>query len=216
MSTYSLIDLLTLISPILILIGVLIGFLKFKKMDSLHRILLFYLLICLSTDLLSRFFSEIYGNNLVLMPFFNLLEFISISIIFIVLLPAKRELILILILTVFSIYFIEFLYLKKPLSGSKTIYSYIFSSLAISFLSIYLYVNQLVNSKIKHKTVNNLNASIMLYFSLKLFFNIPLSFFIFESSDIKYFFWLIFLMNTLVFYGIIAFSLWKSGKIQVK
>ena len=79
MSFYKLLDLFTLSVPIILILGSIAILSVYKFLELKHKILFFYLIICLFSDISSRLYGRIYKNNLIFIILFGLFELILFS-----------------------------------------------------------------------------------------------------------------------------------------
>ena len=75
MTEYSVfIDNFSLILPIITIIGIIIGFFYFKKINSAKRILLYLLIASLGTEILSYISARLFGSNLIFLNTYAIIE----------------------------------------------------------------------------------------------------------------------------------------------
>lgn len=197
--------------PVLLTLGVLTGVYYLKPLDKVHRILVLYLAVCLSVDLLSRVFAKLYGNNLILIPVSGFLELISFSFFYYHVLKNKR---LIPPLVVGALAYI--LYEASGLNvddvaGFQT-YSRVVASFLITVMSIVCFFEWIGSESQMPGNILLLNASNLIFYAFNLICFLPVNFLINVDSDIKFSFWFANFLVTLVFYIVLTFVIWKNGK----
>jgi len=206
-------DALTLASPVILFIGMILGFVYYRRLDALHRWLHFFLIMALLVDIASRILGEVYHNNLILIPIYGLLELLIFTYIyFTFLLRVKYKLwiISIAIVVLFNLYEIfQSLHVDpKDFNSHSRVVDY----LVIVIMSIVFYIHQIATANAKSSSIFFLNTVILLFYSLNLILYLPLNFLINEASDIKFHFWTVSLVLTLIFYISIVRTIWIHGK----
>ncbi|MEM9822200.1 MAG: hypothetical protein AAF985_14050, partial [Bacteroidota bacterium] len=121
--------------------------------------------------------------------------------------------IMIVLLVSYSLYEIIILWEVNP----KDFFclSKVFNSLAIVIMSIVFYIAQIARDHQAKPTFFLLNTIIFAFHSLNLILYLPINFLINENSNIKFYFWSISLVLTLLFYLSIIHILWIHGKNRI-
>lgn len=217
MTFLEILTLFTNLSPIILTIGIFLGIFCYKKVDTLRKILIFYLCVMLLLDLTARYLGEVYGNNLVLIPIYGFSDLTMFSIFYYFLgiknnKKIKLFLILILILSA-AFTFSEVMKVYNLPSSEFESYSKVISTLVIVFLSLGFFLEKIYMKKNISSDMFMLNSGILLYYSLNLIIFLPIDFLI-NGSELKFYFWLVNLVITLTFHTFLITSIWKNGKIQ--
>jgi len=207
--------LLTLFSPLILAIGLCIGFYFYKSLNTIHKSILFYLLLMLVIDLSGRILKFTYGNNLIILPIYSLLELgMFVYFYYKFLFKAKHRLILGLSIVVVLYILWEIVVLKvmEPRqfqSYAKVADNFVIITLALAFF------HEKINIFKESKWDNfRLNAVILVFFSVNMLFFLPINFLINETSGLNHYFWLSNLVITILFYLFLITSIWKNGKIR--
>ena len=209
----ALLDDLTMLSPLILLFGIGLGLFFFSKLEKVHRILLLYLIAAFVVDILSRVLAEFYNNNLILIPIFGLLELLILSWLFFKYLlevQSKWWYVLIGLLVIFNLKEIIFLMDVKP----KDFYchSRVLDSLVIAVMSLVFFIRQINFDDQGKRGFLLLSTIIFAFHSINLILYLPINFLINETSNIKFHFWGLSLVLTLIFYISIIRVLWIHGK----
>lgn len=217
MTFLEILSLFTNLSPIILTIGIFLGIFCYKKVDTLRKILIFYLCVMLLLDLTARYLGEVYGNNLVLIPIYGFSDLTMFSIFYYFLgiknnKKIKLFLILILILSA-AFTFSEVMKVYNLPSSEFESYSKVISTLVIVFLSLGFFLEKIYMKKNISSDMFMLNSGILLFYSLNLIIFLPIDFLI-NGSELKFYFWLVNLVITLTFHTFLITSIWKNGKIQ--
>lgn len=215
MNLYEFADKLTILSPVGLSIGIIGGIYRYSSLSQVYKLITIYLIIALLTDFTSRLLPALDQNNLILLPFFNLLEILIFLRIYYLFFERSRKILLLVITAVFLLAFVADLwqtfFYKDPLSWS---YSCIAESLSLVFLAFLFFFDRIQAYNELKWTTFALNSVILVYFSVKLMFYIPIHFFIHDSSNMKFYFWIAHLLMLIIFYLYLAKSIWKHGRIR--
>ncbi|MNJ97986.1 hypothetical protein D3C87_157440 [compost metagenome] len=215
MTITKIIELLTLFSPTILAIGICVGLYFYKSLNTIHKSIFFYLLLMLVIDISGRVLKFVYGNNLILLPIYSLLELgVFVFFYYKFLFKAKHRLIL--GLSIIAILYIlwEIIVLKEMetrqfQSYAKVIDNFVIITLALGFF------HEKINIFKESKWDNfRLNTIILIFFSINMLFFLPINFLINESTGLKFYFWLSNLVITILFYLFLITSIWKNGRIR--
>lgn len=212
MTFYDFVKLLALFSPVMLLIGVMIGVYKFKYLDIYHRGITIYFVMLLVIDIASRFLHT--GNNLFILLIYSLLELI-IFIYFYYKYVYKRHHILLLVMSFLSITYLiyEIVIFEFETKKFQT-YSKVVDNFTIVML-ILTFFHERINLFKDSKWDNfRLNVVLLVFFSINLVFFLPYNFLINESTDLKFYFWLGIVISTVAFYSYLTHSIWKNGRTR--
>lgn len=208
----------TYLSPAILIAGVFIGLFKYKKLDQVHRILVWYLIASLIVDLTSRYIGLFSTNryNLFLIPLWGFIELFIFSIIYIkMILEIKNKVPLGFILLVHL--FILFELFFSPLIHSRQHYISFGKPLANLIIILYcmIFFYRLVighkNFKKKYSALNNL---IFIFYSINLLLYLFINFLVNEDKLLVTYFWLFNLVSVLLFNLILILIIWRNGKTQ--
>jgi len=212
MSFYEILKLSTLISPLILFIGVGIGIYFYKRLDVIHKSIIYFLFIMLSIDMTGRAI-ESYGNNLIVLLVYSLIEMLLFTFFYYKFL-FKAQHRLIIILSAFALFYIiwEIIILKEIEAKQFQSYAKVADNFVIITLAL-AYFHEKINIYKESKWDNfQLNAVILVFFSINMIFFLPINFLINESSGLKFYFWLGNLIITVLFYAYLTHSIWKNGR----
>jgi hypothetical protein len=215
MGFYELLDLLTWLSPTILLIGSVVGFFRFGTLDGVHRLLTGYLLFELCVDIASRLIGHYGKSNLIVIPFMNLVELLFFLRIYFIWLGRKSLPFVGSVLLIFLVFFVCELYELRmlPVEERQT-YTGILGPFWVVGFSLALFTLSLREPEKMNWQLFSLNAVVLFFFSVKLVFAIPLNFLVNEDSGLSLSFWFAWLFITLFFYIYLIRSLWKNGRIR--
>jgi len=191
---------LTFLSPIILLIGITIGVKKYKVLDIIHKSIVCYFVVMLCVDTTGRIIWITTGNNLIVLPIYSLIEILLFLVFYYKCLFRSRHLSIIGLGIAGILYILwELLQYKSNAkefqSYSKVVDNFIVITLVLAFF--YEKINKFRESKWDNF---KLNAVILAYFSINLIFFLPINFLINETSGLKFYFWLVNLIVTILFY----------------
>jgi hypothetical protein len=210
--------LISLLTPITLLFGILVGSYNFKHLDVSVRFLFFYLVLCLVVDLLYRYFGY-YSHlkyNLFIIPIFAFFELAIFSGLYYRHILKSRSNILVLFIAVALLcIFIELLFINRLLH-QKSFQSYgkVIGDAAILFYCL-MYYWKLFNGSIPIVTEHrNLNVAVLVYFSINLILFLPINFLVNASISIVFLFWVLNLLSLILFYLVLIYLIWRNGKTR--
>jgi hypothetical protein len=62
------------LNPIVLILSFIIGLYTYKRLNDLHKNVLYYLVLMLCVDILGRVLAAIYGANIIVLPLYSLVE----------------------------------------------------------------------------------------------------------------------------------------------
>lgn len=212
MTFYQFLDYLTYLSPALLLTGIGIGMYRYKSLVLSHKMLLLYISVALCTDLTSRVYGHLFGNNLIFIILFSLLELIIFTTLYQFCFFEKKSRTLFLLTLVASGFIVwELGSLHKINPKQFQSYSKVMDAFVILLFTLTYFFQKVGKYKTTQKEQLRLNAAILIFFSLHLLFFLPINFLINVSSGVKFYFWMANLVLTLFFYAFINWEIWKNG-----
>jgi hypothetical protein len=214
MTFVEIVQILNILSPVLLLIGFFMGVYFYKYLDPIYKGVSLYLLLMLCVDFSGRTLKVLYGNNLIVLLVFSLIELTFFLYFFYKFLFKSRHRLIIGLSTLAMLYILYEIVIYKV--DAKQFQSY--AKVADNFVVITLalaFFHERINIYKESKWDNfQLNAVILAFFSINLIFFLPLNFLINESTGLKFYFWLGNLVITLLFYSYLSYSIWKNGRIR--
>jgi hypothetical protein len=211
-------NLIFLTSPIVLLIGIFIGIFIYGHLSKGFRVIVYYLVICLITDLISRYFGS-YSHlkfNLFLIPIFGFLELVVFSTLYYkyILQSKSIPLLLFMILMLLLIVF-EFVFADK-LFNQKSFWSFgkVIADLSIiSFCLLYYW--EVFKGEIEVRDdISFLNATVIVYYSINMILYLFINFLVNENLRIVNVFWMVNLISMISFYLVLIWLIWQDGKTR--
>ena len=204
MSTGQIWSLVSSLSPITLVFGIIVGLWYLRYICDSYRLLVVYLAGAFIMDLLFRYFGfySPLKYNLFLFPIFGFFELSVLSVLYYkyIFKSISKSL---LVFIVFMLLIITFeIFSINKLLQIKTFYSFgkVIADVSIIWFCL-LYYWQVFKGKIPVKSkYGALNAAILIYFSVNLVISLPLNFLVNEKLSVVIFFWVINLISILLFY----------------
>lgn len=208
----------TLISPIILIFGIIIGLYYRKHLDGCFRLLLMYLFIGIITELFSRYFGAISDlkYNLFLIPIYGLLELVLFSLLYykyIIKRKSRRFFVIILILLGLTLVDLSRMGDMFKASNFQS-YGKVIADAGIVLFCLIYYLD-VVKGRIKSTfELNLLNAGSITFFSLNLIIFLAINFLVNAKYNIVMFFWNFNLFVICSYYIIIIYLIWRNGKTR--
>lgn len=214
MDITKIVELLTLFSPTILVIGISIGIYLYKDLNSIYKTITWYLILMLLVDIVSRILGY-YSNNLIVLLVYSLFELLLFIFIYNKYLFRAKHPLMLGVSAIAVLYIVwEIIVLRKIeaqefQSYAKVADNFIIITLALGFF------HEKINVFKESKWDNfRLNAVILIFFSVNMLFFLPINFLINESTGLKFYFWFGNLGITLLFYSFLTYSIWKNGRIR--
>lgn len=204
----------TLLVPLLLLFGIIAGTFYYRYLDKKYQVLVVYLSVCLTVDILSRIAGEMYGNNLIFIVIFSLLELVFFYSYYQIYFFKKNKNIYTVATFIASAYIIYEIFALKDV---EPIDFQPYSKVMCSFIIIIMSINCLfenINREQQDSAIVKLSSVFVIYFSLNLIFFLPVNFLINVTSSVKFYFWFANLLLTFSFYIFLSKEIWKNGSTQ--
>lgn len=194
--------------------GVGIGAYLYRYLEQKYRFLLYYLMICLGTDVLSRIAGELFKNNLIFIIIFSMLELVFFYAFYMLCIFRKKKTIYTVLTLVAVAYMVYEMFAMQHVSPKEfQPYSKVICSFIIIGMSISCFFEKLAQEQ-QDQGVLKLNSVFIIYFSLNLIFFLPVNFLINVASTVKFYFWTANLILTTSFYIFICKEIWKNGSTR--
>lgn len=215
MSFFRILSISTAIVPVILFFGIIKGIQYYRYLKTGHKLLVLYLIGCFLADISSRVIGEFYRNNLICMVAFSLFELLFFVYYYQVCF-FKRKVWRYIIIALIGTGYIghEIFTLINVTPEYFQTYSKTCTAFLIIIMGIDYFVEKIKQEKIDMPNKMRLNSIFIFYFSLNLILFLPINFLINVSSSVKFYFWLINLIVTLVFYILLTKIIWKNGLTQ--
>ncbi|KGO86942.1 hypothetical protein Q765_08230 [Flavobacterium rivuli WB 3.3-2 = DSM 21788] len=204
------------VSSIALVIGLVIGFLFYKKLDRLHKRILIYMALMLAVDIACRILQYYKHPNMIVLPIFSFAELLFFVYIYNSYLLKKESkiiiglglLALVYIIAEFLQYFVfNTLNLKQFQPYCKITDNFVIIIMALAFYY------QKMNSFNETKWNNfRLNTAILIYFTINTIIYIPFNFIINENIGVRFYIWMVNIVIILLFYSYLSILIWKNGR----
>lgn len=211
-------NIVTFISPIILIVGVLLGIFMFKRLKKSNQLLVFYLGFSLTFDILSRYFGYIAQSkyNLFLIPVYGFLELGFLSVLYYrYILRSKSKYLLSFIVFMHLLILVE-IFFGKGLFHPESFQSFgkVIADASIILYSIYFYLKIFKGQIPIRSEYAFLNAVVLIYFSINLIIYLAINFLVNAQFKLVVAFWIINLLSVIVFELILISLLWKDGRTR--
>jgi hypothetical protein len=211
-------NIISFTSPFVLLVGVLFGVLKFRRLKKSNQLLVFYLGFSLTFDLLSRYFGYIAQSkyNLFLIPIYGFLELGFLSVLYYrYILRSKSKYLLSFIVFMHLLILVE-IFFGKGLFHPESFQSFgkVIADASIILYSIYFYLKIFKGQIPIRSEYAFLNAVVLIYFSINLIIYLAINFLVNAQFKLVVAFWIINLLSVIIFELILISLLWKDGRTR--
>ncbi len=207
------IDVLTYISPALLLLGIVCGMYYFLHLKKGDRVIILYLFLSLVVDFCGRFLGRFLENNLIMWTVLAMVELIVFAFVFYVLNQERnfwKERVVTLIGLAYMIS--ELIWLDPSKVTSFQTYSKPLAAFLIVVIAMWYMYHHFQYEKVITYRRLRLVLAIFIYFSLNTILLLPMNFLVSKTSPLVFYVWLSYLILTLTFYSFLIFHLWNNGR----
>lgn len=205
-------------SPIVLLMGIIVGLLNFSRLVAIYRIVVVYLAICFVTDLLTRYLGA-YSHmkyNLFMIPIFGFLELVVFSTLYYKhILRIKSKYLLLFIVTMLLLILSEIAFAPR-LFNRETFHSYgkVIADVSVLFFCLLYYVQVFKGHIPVNSESSVLNSVVFVYYSVNLLIFLAVNFLVNAKLTYVVFFWVVNLISMVLFYLILIYLIWRNGKTR--
>lgn len=202
-------------SSVVLVIGLLLGAVLYKKLSSLHKSILYYLVLMFCIDAASYVLIKLYRNNLIIMHVFSLTELLFFVYFYNrQLLPKPKPLLL--GIGALGAFYIIAEFINYFVIGNFSVkyfqpYAKVADNFVVIIMSLYFFYEK-ANGYPHNKLANvKLNTVILLFFTLNAIMFLPFNFFINEQSGVQFYVWNINVCIIIAFYVYLIGLIWQEG-----
>ncbi|MGQ2982348.1 hypothetical protein [Flavobacterium sp.] len=218
MSFEEIIQHLPKLTPLLLIVGLILGLYSFKHLNGVHRTLLVYFILMLMTDLTGRVLQVYLGMNLILFPIYSFVEMSFFIYFYKKYFLRSKNFIIALLGTTGGLFIVgEFFYYfilndfnpRQFQPYSKVVDNFVVILIAMMFF--YKKINKFEETKWDNFP---LNIVIFVYFILNLIFLLPFNFLVNESSGLKFYFLSANTILTVIFYICLIYFILEDRNLK--
>lgn len=203
----------TLLTSLILAVGVIIGFFRSRNFSRMHWILLAYLAVELLLELISRYFGTTGNrNNLIFLSIAGLIDVVFYTSFYQFFLFGKRRLWLGI---VSGAIFILLLYMGMNKSVNATIfnsYDKVISNALVVLYAIVSSFDLITGEAPVRREVMRINAVVLLAYALDILFALTLNFLINVDRSYAIYFFVLRVAFIQLLYLIFGITLWQTGK----
>ena len=209
-------EILTNLSPLVLLIGTSVGLFYYKKLDGITKLLLYFLIGSLAIDICSRVLAELLNNNLILYVALSLLELLIFFKIYDKLCKKKM---LIRSLTVVGVLYTltESIYLNANNVELFQPYAKALTPLLIVIMAL-VYFFELIQDEMKllkgKARYFSFNSIVLCFFALEFLFLVPINFLINGGFYLAVYVLVAHVVLLVLFYSYLIYFIWTHGRNQ--
>lgn len=206
---------LTLVSPIVLLTGVIIGTINIKKNPEIGQLIFGYFIAGLLLEITSRYWGQVNEakNNLIFLSISGIVDFLFFTVLYIrFFFGRKRTWLLFLSFPTLILLFYMMYHKAALIPSAFDAYDKVICDGIIVFYAL-LSSYDLINGKEEVRTdVMRVNAIVLLFFSLDLLFSLTTNFLINAGTHFVIYFWILRFVLLTTLYTTLAYTLWQIGK----
>lgn len=207
--------LLASLSPATLIVGIVVGLLRYKKINTIHKNIVAYLCLMLFTDVASRILGAS-GNNLIILPLYSLIELAFFVYFYNKYLLAKPSKFLIGIGIAAGTYIVAeiLLYFVFNALNVKQFQPYckVIDNFIIIIMALLFFKQKISNFKELGWDNFRLNTVLLIFFTLNTIIFLPFNFLINGTSEVKFYFWMFNSVTIVLLYIFLIVEVWKNSK----
>lgn len=205
--------LLTLLSPIVLLTGVVIGIVNIRKNPKIGQLIFGYFIVELIIEIASRYWGQVNKNNLIFLSVAGIVDVLFFSTLYVRFLFGRKRvwLLFISLPTILLLFYMMYHKVALKPSGFDAYDKVICDSIIVLFALISSY--DLITGKEEvRKDVMRVNAAVLLSFSLDLLISLTYNFLINAGTHFVIYFWILRFVLLTTLYTTLVYTLWQIGK----
>lgn len=212
----TLFEILTYLSPLVLLIGASVGIYYYKSLDTITKLLVYFLIGSLAIDVCSRVLGELFKNNLILYFILSLLELFIFFKLYHKL--SKKKLLVWILGSIGVIYTLtESIYLNASDFKLFQPYANALTPLLIVIMALVYFFELIRDEEKLYKSEAHylsLNSMILCFFALEFLFLLPINFLINGGFYLAVYVLMAHVLLLVLFYSYLTYFIWKHGKSQ--
>ncbi len=203
------------LSPIILIVGIILGLYFYKRINMFYKSIAIYLMLMLGVDLSARILPY-YGNNLIILPIFSLVEMSFFVYFYNKHLLKKVNPVLVILGAIAAIYIIvemlRFFVFNVVDAKQFQPYAKVADNFMVIVMALFFFY-QKINSFNETKWGNfKLNTVLLAYFTFNTIIFLPFNFMINESSGVKFYFWTINIVMVILFYLYLISLIYRNSR----
>ena len=199
------------ISPVVLVIGILIGAIYFKRLPTFYRVIILYLIWGLLAEFRFGFKGDA-ESNLFFVPVYAVVEFIFFSFLYGRFILQKNWVLMIAFAFYLSLLVVDVWLISQTLDPQYyRSYSKAIADFAIVTYCLFFFFLELRGSVIRREYMV-FNAGSLLFFSINFLIHISLNFLVNAPLTVTLGFWLVNIISVISYYIFITQRLWVCGR----
>ncbi len=203
-------NLLNLLSPGILFLGIILGIYTYRNLDIIHRGITVYLIIMLLVDMTGRVFEYLYGNNLFILLIYSLIEVTMFTYFYFKYIFQRLHYIALVFSSIGIIYICwEIVKFKNNIVDFQP-YSKVVDNAVIIYLSLTFLYEKIIEFKQFRFQEFYIQLAVLIFFTVNSIIFLPLNFILNQTAG-KYF-WQLILLITVIFYSYLTYSIWQNAR----
>ncbi|OIQ21091.1 MAG: hypothetical protein BM557_04865 [Flavobacterium sp. MedPE-SWcel] len=206
------------LSPVFLTVGVITGAFLYKNLNKSHKIIFYYLLAMLVSDVAGRVLINYYESNRIFLLLYSLVELILFMYLYLKIFLSKGNKLLAVIGGLSICYIIGEILYYFVLNNTNALVFQPYSKVVDNFFIILLSLTFLYEKMSSYKESRwdnfRLNIVVLVFFTLNTIIYLPFNFLVNETTGVKFYFWGCHILFLLIFYGFLTSEIWRNGKIR--
>jgi hypothetical protein len=208
-------DFFSFLSPILLSVGLFLGILYHKKINSLYKSITIYLGMMLLIEILIREV-RIYGSNFILLPIYTLIELCFFTFFYKTFLLHRYSKLFVGLGILGSAYIIgetiAYFVLDNIDTKEFQPYAKVVDNFIIILMALAFYLEKISQFKESGWKHFKLNTVILAFFTITILVFLPFNFMINETTGLKHYFWVINTICLILFELYLTYSIWQNAR----
>lgn len=207
--------LLTLVSPIILVIGVIIGGVNIKRNPKIGQLIFGYFIAALLVEGASRYLGQMNSakNNLIFLSVAGIVDLLFFSALYIGFFFHRKRVWLLFISMPTLLLLIYMMYRKIALTPSAfDAYDKVICDVIIVFYALVSSYDIISMKEEIRQDVMRVNAASLLFFSLDLLFSLATNFLVNAGTHFVIYFWILRFVLLTTLYTTLVYTLWQIGK----
>ena len=217
MNTTELMNMSSLLSPLVLVLGVITGFLRYPRLSGKYKWILGYLCCALMIDLLSRYWGLFTSqkNNLVFLSISGLIDLLFICGLYVFhYLPKKQRWLVYPTAAVFCLVLFNLFFSGSFTASTNTFQSYdkLICNMLIVVYCLFCFMELLQHKREEHREIMRVNSAVLIFFCVDILISMAANFLVNEAIGLVIYFWVLRLLLMTGMYLILIYTIWRTGK----
>ena len=201
---------------LLLILSLIIGIFFYKNFDRIRRVIVFYVVLMLFTEIVSYYVGMTYGSNHMIFPLYCIVELSFLIYLFKKHLFKKYHIITTALGVLGVLYILyEFIYnfIYHQVSPQEyQPYAKVVDNFVIIIFSLTYLLEKMTTYNESRWDNFSLNIGLLIYFTLSTIFYLPFNFLVNETTGLKFYFWICNNVLICFFYIFLIIEMYKNAR----